>query len=158
MRGVVALAMLTALTVAACGSSAQLARSPAPAGRVIELTMQTIAFEPNALTLKAGEHVTIRFLNRASGEHEFMAGRSAKPGAGGFQEDLLAGIKVDTKGSTAVMSAMPEMSHAGFGLRVSAGQTAEASFEVPLLAGTYEFGCFVPGHYEAGMKGVLVIN
>ena len=117
--------------------------------------MQTVSFEPNTITLKAGEHVTIRFLNRSSGEHEFMAGRTAQSGAGGFHEDALAGVKVDTTGSTA---AVHEMGHGGFGLQVAAGKTAEASFDVPLKAGRYEFGCFVPGHYEAGMKGTLVIN
>lgn len=155
MRRMLALGLLAALVAAACGGSTQIARSPAPTGRVVDLTMQTISFEPSTITLNAGEHVTIRLVNRASAEHEFMAGRVAHPAGGGFQEDLLEGVRVDTKGS---MSDMPAMGHGGFGLRVAAGKTAEATFEVPLKAGRYEFGCFVPGHYEAGMKGTLVIN
>lgn len=155
MRRVFALGVLTALLAVTCGGSSQIARSPASAGRVVELTMQTISFEPSTLTLDAGEHVTIRVVNRANAEHEFMIGRVAHPTGGGFQEDLLEGVKVDIKGS---MSDMPAMGHGGFGVRVAAGKTAEASFEVPLKAGQYEFGCFVPGHYEAGMKGILVIK
>jgi len=29
---------------------------------------------------------------------------------------------------------------------------------VPPEKGEYEFGCFVQGHYEAGMKGRLIVK
>ena len=36
--------------------------------------------------------------------------------------------------------------------------SGEVSFVVPGTTGRYEFGCFLPGHYEAGMNGTLVVE
>ena len=41
--------------------------------------------------------------------------------------------------------------------RVTAAAGQEASTEIELPAGTYELGCFEPGHYEAGMKQPLEV-
>lgn len=38
------------------------------------------------------------------------------------------------------------------------GETVEASFDAPKTAGRYDFVCSVPGHYLAGMRGVLVVT
>lgn len=46
----------------------------------------------------------------------------------------------------------------GAGIRVDAAKSGSLTFRVPDANGRYEFGCFVPGHYEAGMKGTLVIE
>jgi plastocyanin len=35
---------------------------------------------------------------------------------------------------------------------------AELTFVVPDRKGTYEIGCFLPGHYEAGMKGTITVE
>lgn len=39
-----------------------------------------------------------------------------------------------------------------------AGETVEATFTVPSEAGDYEFICTFPGHYAAGMRGVLIVR
>ena len=39
---------------------------------------------------------------------------------------------------------------------IAAGQ--EVVMEVTLTPGTWELGCFEPGHYEAGMHKVLVVD
>lgn len=38
------------------------------------------------------------------------------------------------------------------------GETVEVSFDAPKTAGRYDFVCSVPGHYLAGMRGVLVVT
>ena len=38
------------------------------------------------------------------------------------------------------------------------GFIAQTSFDAPKTAGRYDFVCSVPGHYLAGMRGVLVVN
>jgi azurin len=38
------------------------------------------------------------------------------------------------------------------------GETVEVSFDAPKTAGRYDFVCSFPGHYLAGMRGVLVVN
>ena len=44
-----------------------------------------------------------------------------------------------------------------FHLHAEAGETGTAGF-VPDQTGDFEFACFVPGHYEAGMAGELVVE
>ncbi|MDF2627908.1 MAG: hypothetical protein K0R39_1739 [Symbiobacteriaceae bacterium] len=41
---------------------------------------------------------------------------------------------------------------------VAPGKTGEVTFTAPSRPGTYEFACHVDGHYEKGMKGVLVVK
>lgn len=50
-----------------------------------------------------------------------------------------------------------ELEAFGFHLHAEAGETVTAGF-VPEETGSFEFGCFVPGHYEAGMAGELVVE
>jgi azurin len=38
------------------------------------------------------------------------------------------------------------------------GETVEVTFTVPETEGDYEFICSFPGHYAAGMKGVLTVK
>jgi azurin len=41
---------------------------------------------------------------------------------------------------------------------VGPGETAEVTFTVPLKAGVYPFVCTFPGHFQAGMKGTLIVK
>lgn len=52
-----------------------------------------------------------------------------------------------------------EVEFAAFDFHVHAqpGETVTAGF-VPDETGEFEFGCFVPGHYQAGMHGDLVVE
>ncbi len=38
------------------------------------------------------------------------------------------------------------------------GETVHVSFTVPARPGSYPFICTFPGHYQAGMKGILVVR
>jgi azurin len=38
------------------------------------------------------------------------------------------------------------------------GETVEVTFDAPKVPGRYEFVCSFPGHYAAGMRGVLVVK
>ncbi len=40
-------------------------------------------------------------------------------------------------------------------VELSGGKNGVASFMAPTVPGEYEFACIVPGHTEAGMKGVM---
>ena len=44
-----------------------------------------------------------------------------------------------------------------FHIHAEAGETVTAGF-VPDQTGNFEFACFVPGHYDAGMVGELVVE
>jgi azurin len=39
-----------------------------------------------------------------------------------------------------------------------AGETVEVTFTVPKVAGSYPFLCTFPGHFQAGMKGNLIVK
>ena len=39
-----------------------------------------------------------------------------------------------------------------------AGETVEVTFKVPAAAGEYPYLCTFPGHFQAGMKGSLVVK
>jgi uncharacterized cupredoxin-like copper-binding protein len=38
------------------------------------------------------------------------------------------------------------------------GETVQVTFKAPAKPGKYEFICSFPGHFLAGMKGVLVVK
>ncbi len=109
--------------------------------KVIEIKMDDeFRFIPAAFTVKSG--MTVRFVVKNHGEvnHEMVIGRS---------EDL--------KEHSALMQKFPNMEHSEpYMAHAGEGQTAEIvwSFTKP---GTFEFGCLVPGHYESGMKGTIVV-
>jgi len=39
-----------------------------------------------------------------------------------------------------------------------AGETVEVTFTVPKVAGSYPFLCTFPGHFQAGMRGNLIVK
>ena len=152
MRALVALSSAGLILAAACGGNTASAVDPAQ-GRVIEVTMTEFKFSPATITLAPGEKVTFKLKNTGAVEHDFMAGREATPGKG-YALDWIA---------KAVDGTRPAHTHAGEvpmgeGVRVSADWMLTLTVVVPQEKGEYEFGCFVQGHYEAGMKGTLVVQ
>lgn len=138
-----------ALVVTSCASSAPV--DPAK-GRVIELTMTEFGFSPRTISVSPGEKVTLKLRNAGTIEHEFMAGRGPVPGQGYTQDWLrlaIPGLAQHTH---------PGEQHLGEGVRVSSDWIDWVTLVVPAETGSYEFGCFIAGHYEAGMKGTLVIR
>lgn len=87
-------------------------------------------------------------------EHEFMAGSEPMMGTG-YRQDWLARAKLDA-------GKRHDAAHAGEGACAAARKSAELRVVVPAEKGEFEFefefGCFVAGHYEAGMKGKLVVG
>lgn len=145
----VAIASL-AILAAACGGGA--AAGSAPGERVIEVNMSEFKFSPGTITVAPGERVTFKFTNKGALEHEFMAGRGAVASKG-YTEDWIA-----EAGAATATHTHPGESHSGQGIRVAPDWFGTLAVVVPDAKGVYEFGCFVQGHYEAGMKGTLVVR
>lgn len=139
----VALAMI----VVACGQNA-----PATDTRTIEIEMRDFTFFPDSLTLRAGEKVTLSFKNIGKVEHEFMAGNEPTERKG-YLKDWLAGAQIEASGGEHGMAG-----HEGIGIRVAPNTTQTLTFVVPSQGGLFEFGCFVSGHYEFGMRGRLIVD
>lgn len=140
--------LLVASAAVACASEPG---KPA-AGRMIEITMKEFTFSPRTITVSPGETVILKFTNVGALEHEFMAGRAPVPSRG-YTEDWLKRAVPALASHT-----HPGEEHLGEGIRVSADWGNRVTLVVPEETGTYEFGCFITGHYEAGMKGSIVVR
>lgn len=104
-------------------------------------TNDNMRFEPDKLQVRQGE--TIRFVITNSGKlrHEFVLG-----------------TRHALKEHYALMMKNPEMEHSEPNmLTLAGGQTGELIWQFS-KAGKLEFACLQAGHYDAGMKGNIVIS
>ncbi|KPA88919.1 MULTISPECIES: cupredoxin domain-containing protein [Pseudomonas] len=145
---------------------------PAPASkatRTIEVTMTDIAFDAKELEVKAGETVRFVLVNKGQLLHEFNLGEAAMHAA--HQQEML---KMQQSGMlTPTGMKMPAMDHSSMAggamdhgmmkhddpnsVLVEPGKTAELTWTFS-KAGSLEFACNIPGHYQAGMVGRLKID
>ncbi len=113
--------------------------------RTIEVTMREtddgdMVFEPNALSVKAGETIRFHVVNKGELEHEFVLDHHEK--------------MMEHK---ALMEKFPEMEHDDpNAIRLREKQDGDVVWKFT-KAGDFEFGCLIPGHYEAGMKGSITV-
>ncbi|WP_367395245.1 plastocyanin/azurin family copper-binding protein [Cupriavidus sp. Agwp_2] len=115
---------------------------PAKVSRTINVTMSdTMRFTPDAIRVKPGE--TVRFVVRNVGkvEHEMVIGTAS-----------------ELKEHAQMMGSMPAAKHAGpnqISLAPGKRGTLVWQFDGP---GAVDFVCLVPGHFEAGMVGKVVVK
>lgn len=114
----------------------------AKGARTIRIRMgDDMRFRPDRIEVREGE--TIRFVVRNAGKvlHEMVIGTE-----GELQEHA------------ALMKKFPGMEHdEPFMTHVKAGRKGDIvwNFNRP---GTFQFACLIPGHFEAGMKGTIVVQ
>jgi uncharacterized cupredoxin-like copper-binding protein len=152
---------------------------------VIHLKLKDFAFKPDTLRIPAGEPVKIMMKNTGKVTHEFMAGKGGIAASGdGFKQDLFHNVTVHHTGGTVEMSGMNmgDMNMSGmkmdsmkmgkmkkmessFMIDVKPGKKASISFTLPeSTKGTWKMGCFFKfgqtskTHYDAGMKGVVIVE
>jgi len=110
--------------------------------RTVQIEMNDeMSFVPDHLAVSQGE--TVRFLLHNSGQidHEFVLGT---------EEELLEHYEL--------MQKHPNMHHEDANqVRVAPSQTAELAWHFT-KAGMVDFGCLMPGHYDAGMKGTVSVS
>jgi len=114
---------------------------PAKASRTVLVDMaDTMRFTPSHLELKRGD--TVKFIVTNSGR---------------TMHEMVIGTEADLKRHAELMKKFPNMEHdAPYMAHVSPGkkETITWTFDQP---GTFMYGCLVPGHWEAGMKGTIVV-
>lgn len=123
---------------------------PAEAGptRTIKVVMKedyegdnVYIFDQKELTFAAGETVRLHIVNEGEEVHEFV------------MDTMEANAK-----HKELMAKFPEMEHDDpNAVRLEPGQEAEILWTFA-NSGTFEFACLLPGHYEAGMHGALIVN
>ena len=112
--------------------------------RVIEVTALegsgTMAFDPPRIQVVKGEQIKFVIKNDGALDHEFM----------------LDTVEANAKHAKE-MEKNPEMEHDDpNGKRVQPKKAAELIWRFTKL-GTFEYACMIPGHYQAGMKGVVEV-
>lgn len=125
-----------ALFAAACSSQSQ---------SDIEVSVQDeFKFNPDTITVRAGQEVTITFNNTGAVEHSFNV--------------LKAGEELDH-----VVEDIGDEEHLHEALlfdihETAPGESESGTFTMPSEAGEYTIACLIPGHVEAGMVGTLEVT
>lgn len=95
-------------------------------------------FHSSKIAVKQGE--TIRFVAKNSGK---------------VKHEMVLGTLKDLKDHYEVMKKNPEMEHAEDNMvTVAPGKSGEIIWQFT-KAGKVDFACLQPGHYDAGMKGLV---
>ena len=112
------------------------------ATRTIHVTMNdTMRFHPSDLKVRAGE--TVRFVIRNEGK---------------IRHEMVLGTESEIREHMAMMQAMPNMQHQDANsVSLAPGESGEIVWKFT-QPGEVDFACLVPGHYEAGMKGEILVG
>lgn len=119
---------------------------PKKPARTVEITMKEtedakMLYEPNQLEVKRGDQVRFVLKNAGKVDHEFMLDSVANNAKHKIQMDK-----------------NPDMEHDDpNGKRLSPDGSNEIVWRFT-KPGTFEFACLIPGHYESGMKGTVVVK
>ena len=119
-----------------------IAGDPTAVRRTVECEMaDTMRFEPARIDVRQGETVRFRVRNNGRTMHEFVIGTRAENAA-----------------HAALMKKFPNMEHdEPYMAHVPPGRTREIVWTFN-RAGEFEFACLIPGHYDAGMSGVISVR
>lgn len=113
----------------------------ADADRVIEVRMlDELRFDPAEITVEAGETVTFRVVNDGRVLHDFTLGD--QPTQDDHEAEMSGGMSGGHDEPNVITLEPGE----------SGDTTWRFTSHPPIL-----YGCHVPGHYDAGMVGTLVI-
>ena len=119
--------------------------NPKRPARVIEVTMTEsdgrMMFVPNRIVVRRGEQVRFVLKNRGALDHEFMLATPA-----------------ENAKHAVLMQKYPDMEHDDpNGKRVRPERSDEILWRFT-RRGEFEFACLIPGHYEAGMLGKVIVK
>ncbi|WP_082668473.1 plastocyanin/azurin family copper-binding protein [Tepidimonas taiwanensis] len=119
-----------------------IAGDPRRVRRTIEIRMtDDMRFTPDRLTVREGETVRLRAVNRGRVMHEIVIGTP---------EELAAHAEL--------MKKHPDMEHdEPYMAHVLPGQRGEIVWHFN-RSGDFQFACLIPGHFEAGMVGHIRVE
>ena len=109
--------------------------------RTVTITMSdSMRFSPASVSARKGE--TIRFVLKNEGK---------------LKHEMVLGTITELKAHAALMVKFPQMEHADPNqTSVEPGKTGELICQFT-KAGTFDFACLQAGHFEAGMRGQVVV-
>jgi len=122
--------------------------APAPAdkaARTVKIIMADVTFEPASVVVRSGETVRFVVTNTSSVDHEFTLGDAPTEAA-------------HRKEMADMMARGEDMAHDDpNAITVKPGQTRDLTWTFG-RAERLEFDCNIPGHYESGMKGTIIVR
>lgn len=144
IASILALSLLSASAFAHDEHASQVG-SPGDAAKVsktVEIDMNdTMRFTPAIISVKRGE--TIRFLVKNSGK---------------VKHEMVLGSIKELQEHSALMQKFPEMEHSDPNqVSLAPGESGELVWQFS-KAGRFDFACLQPGHFEAGMRGNIVVK
>ena len=115
---------------------------PAKVSRTVAIDMSdAMSFTPSLITARKGETIRFALANSGKVRHEMVLGSSR-----------------ELKEHAALMRKFPEMEHTDPNrLSVDPGKTGTLVWQFT-RAGTFDFACLQPGHFEAGMRGKIAVK
>lgn len=110
--------------------------------KTIEIEMSDdMKFSPDVIKVRIGDVIMFKHANKGQLLHEFVLGTRAS-----LEEHA------------ELMKKFPGMEHdEPYMIHVEPGKTGQMIWRFS-KAGEFAFGCLVPGHYGAGMKGTVVVE
>lgn len=116
--------------------------NPAKVTRTVEVGMSdAMRFSPDRIEIKQGE--TIRFHVRNDGQ---------------LRHELVLGTMHELKRHAELMRKHPEMEHDDpNAVAVEPGKSGDLVWQFT-RAGEFDFACLIPGHFEAGMTGKIIVR
>ena len=118
-----------------------IAGEPRGARRIEVRMTDDMRFRPERIEVREGE--TIRFVVRNAGK---------------VLHEMVIGTEQELAEHAALMKKFPTMEHdEPYMTHVRSGRKGDIvwNFNRP---GTFQFACLIPGHFEAGMKGTIVVT
>lgn len=127
------------------GFSAGEPGNPKKPARIVQITMREgdgkMMYVPEKVAVRKGEQIKFVIRNDGALDHEF----------------ILATTEENLKHAKEMMK-NPEMEHDDPNAqRLAPKQVKEIVWKFT-KAGTFEFGCLIPGHREAGMTGKVIVK
>jgi uncharacterized cupredoxin-like copper-binding protein len=112
------------------------------ATRTIHITMSDrMSYTPDSIQVKAGETVMLIAKNEGKLMHELVLGRPQ-----------------DLKAHAELMKKYPGMEHdEPYMTHVAPGKTETIVWQFT-KPGEFQFGCLIPGHFDAGMTGNIAVK
>jgi uncharacterized cupredoxin-like copper-binding protein len=118
------------------------ATDPKKAARTMHIEMaDTMRFTPGEVKVKRGETVRFVVTNKGKQMHEMVLGTMDELNSHSELMKKHPGMEHDE----------PHMAH------VAQGKSGEIGWRFT-KAGTFYYGCLIPGHFEAGMIGKVVVE
>ncbi len=118
---------------------------PKKPARIVQVVMREadgkMMFVPSKIEVRKGEQIKFVLRNAGELEHEFVLA-----------------TKEENKKHAEQMQKNPDMEHEDPNMaKLAAKKSGELVWRFT-KAGTFEFGCLIPGHYEAGMVGTVIVK